>query len=478
MAQFNNLNGFDMVYAVTEQTINAQFKLLYAMEILPGEWKATLQNGLYVIDAQLGCPSVSLNTGDSSSRKALMTIPLTTASFTYASIGLDANGNPVVEKATKDISGSKLKLKINVSLAEIAATYKDAAHIPQSVKDQLQNFDDSMFNLQHLFLNLEDADLLDSFEFDTNGIVNTNQPELIRQVRSLLESFINTKKGSENPYILGYSVVNKRPDPVEPTWKPTGVTYSVYTDAAHLSRSSLNYLLETAGKPVPGSGAGIFNHNWVNSDEVQGSFVFSQELILTKLIESLARVLHMPSSVFKNNNANEFFANAPNDIGGITVCTVTPISNSNTIQVKFNNHYKKNMHDQAGSYIGYIDGEINWVSTIHYDVDSKNNSIKVSVTNSDPTTTKNDHPNALGKFERVLAIFADFIISIVTFGQVNDVFQNMIKTDWSANITSGLETGVKDLTTRIIMPAGSELMFKDTRFYSDGSLMLTTTIKN
>ena len=136
------------------------------------------------------------------------------------------------------------------------------------------------------------------------------------------------------------------------------------------------------------------------------------------------------------------------------------------------------MYDRAGSDIGYVDGWINWVSTMTFTVDSKTHDINVSVTNSQPQTHKDDHPNALGQFEQVLAIFADFIITIFTFGQVQDLFEDMIKEDWTTNLSTNLGVAVQGVRTRIVLPAGSELIYKDVRFLSDGTMLLTTTIQD
>ncbi len=478
MITFHDLRGFDMVYAVTEQTISNQFKLLWALGVLPTSWKASIKNGLYAIDAQLGVPSVNLNTGDSSARKVDLILPLTEGTFNYASISLDKDGNPVVKREEIDISGSTLQLTSNLSLAEIAASYKEASNIPAEVKAQLSHFDESMFSIQHLFMDLEDANLLNTFQFDTDGRVDMTQPEIVGNVRDLIQAYINGLKGSGQPYILGYSVTNKKPEDSDATWKPTGVTFSVYSDAAYPLRSSLNYLMETRGKKIPTGGAGIFDHNWVTTGDVEGTFVFSQELVLHRVLDELAKVLGCSTDSFSAVNDSHFTATLKNNIDGKTTVTVSPVTGKNSINIQFHATFKKEMHDEAGSKIGYVDGWIDWVSAMSFTVDTKNHTVNVKVTNSEPKTHKNDHPNFLGKLEKGLAIFADFIVKIFTFGQVKDLFENMIKGDWSKGISVNVGVAVQGVRTRIILPAGSQLFFKDVSFMGDGTMLLSTTVKD
>jgi hypothetical protein len=478
MLTYHDLDGFDMVYALTDQTINSQFKLLWALGVLPSSWKASIKNGLYSIDAQLGTPSFSFDPKDSSARNVNLILPLSKGTFNYASVEVDDDGNPVVKRQKSDISGSTLQLTSSLRLADVAASYADASHIPAEVKAQLDAFDDSMFSIQNLFMDLEDANLLNTFQFNTNGRIDMTQPELVGRVRDLIQAYVNGIKNSANPYILGYSVTNKHAEGSDATWKPTGATFSTYSDVAYPLRSSLNYLLETANKPVPVGNVGIFTSNWVTQDNVQGTFVFSQELVLDEVLDALTSALPVSKDSFSASANGDFTATFANDIQGNTTVTVSPVAGTNTIDIAFHATFRKEMYDKAGSDIGYVDGWINWVSTMTFTVDSKTHDINVAITNTQPQTHKDDHPNALGQFENVLAVFADFIITVFTFGQVQDLFEDMIKEDWTTNLSTNLGVAVQAVRTRIVLPAGSELIYKDVRFLGDGTMLLTTTIQD
>lgn len=477
MLVYHDLNGFDMVYALTEQTINNQFKTLWALGVLPSAWQATVAN-LHAIDVQLGAPSISFAASSSQSRQVSLSVPITSGTLTYALVSTDAQGQPSLTPQQVEIHGATLVLTASLNLAEVAAGYRELARIPAEVKAQLSTFDDSMFALSQIFMDLEDANLLNSFQLDTEGRVDTSQPTVYGQVRDLIQALIQDVGAGGSPYILGYSVTDKTPQADDATWRPTGVSFSLFPDGAYPLRNSLNYLLETMGKPVPGGGSGVFGANWVSRDDVQGSFVFSQDLVLNTILDALTETLPVTKDSFTTTDNANFTATFSNDIDGTTTITLSPSAGTNTIMIAFHATFHKKMHDKAGSSIGYVEGWINWVSTMSFTVDAQSNTVNVSVTNSVPETYKKNHPNTLGKIEHVLAVFADFVLTIITFGQVNDLFEKMVKSDWNTSIGTKMAVAMQSLRTRIILPAGSQLFFKDCRFLSDGTMLLTTTIQD
>jgi hypothetical protein len=483
MLTYHNLDGFDMVYAVTEQTINNQFKLLWALGVLPSSWKASPKRG-YSIDAQLGTPSVNFDTGDSSARKVNLVLPLTKGTCDYNTVDFDDDGNPVATPHHVDISGSKLQLTCNLSKAPITKDqYTGAPHIPSEVKEQLKKFDDSLFSIEHLFMNLEDAHLLNNFKFITNGRVDTTDPAVVSQVSSLIQAYIEgLKKPGASPYILGYAVTDKKAEGSDATWKPTDVTFSTYSDKAYPLRTSLNYLLETQNKPLPGGNAGIFRSNWVKQDNVQGTFVFSQGLVLKNVLGAIANALPKVSenSFSANVDNSQFTVTFGNDVGGKTTVTVSPKAGTNTIEIAFHATFNKNAYDWAGSKIGTVDGWINQVSTLAFTVDAKTNDINVSVTHSPQQTHQANHPNDLGKFESWVAENADAIVpsvAVIAPGSLK-LFKDITEAPWKNKVSTAMDIMLDPAQQRIILPGGSELFFKNLSFQSDGTMLLTTTIKD
>lgn len=115
----NRLNGFDLVYAVTQHTVNKQIQLLSIESILPTKWTYQNPKKKFGIDADLDTPVVDMNTGDASSSKVLVSFPLTSGKITYLMIGFDADGNPTVVPKSADVTGWQLTLTVNLSLAKL-----------------------------------------------------------------------------------------------------------------------------------------------------------------------------------------------------------------------------------------------------------------------------------------------------------------------------------------------------------------------
>lgn len=485
----NNLEGFDMVFAVTQEAINDQLQLLSALSLIPDTWQMVNPVNASLppkIDANLDTPNVSLTVGDASSREVKVNFPITSGTFTYYVIDytqIDPNtGGPKLVSKDAKMDGWTVTFVVNMSLAEIAqADIQAHKAIPPEVKKQLTSFDPDDIDIQHLFLNFEDANLIESYELDSGGNPDMNAPEVIGQFKNVLKGLLGRLQGSENPFILGY-VADQKTDTTTTvsTFTPTGTTFSVFPDPVAVPRSALNYLLVTDGKAVPGSGYGLFTRNWVTADDVQGDFVISEALMMGQFLPQLASSLKADVGSFSSTDGNAGFTlSENNDQGGTTICTVTPQVNSANILLDFQFGFRKEIYDSSvfHSDIGYVDGTVHWTSTITYVFDSDDN-LQITSTTSDQVVTHENHPNSLGKFEAFLADVADFLTSVVTFGQVNNLYENMVKADWTVSVEADLSTAVSSVSEKIIMPAGNKLFFKNPRFTTGGHLELDTTFKN
>ncbi|BAU67469.1 hypothetical protein STA3757_48910 (plasmid) [Stanieria sp. NIES-3757] len=468
------LAGFDLVYAVTQQTINKQLQLLAVESVLPSKWQYQHPENKFGIDADLGIPVVDMNTGDASSRKVLVHFPLNGGKINYLTI--DVEKFTIVPKSA-NVVGWQLTLTINLSLAEIAAKLiSEHKKIPSAVKQQLTAFTEDLYEISHLFLNFEDADLVESYQLTAPNNTDMNDPNVINQVKNIVQSLLNTLKGSDNPFIFGYTVNNKKPPASNADFIPTGTTYSVYPEPAHLPRSTINFLSVTNGRKVPGVGYGIFTHNWVTTDDVQGAFVVAQNILMSKILPPLAEIMDAKASDFKPSGTR-LTLTKPNDRGGHITCTVTPMGGTNQILADFYSDFDQDVHDKAGSKVGNVTGYMKWTTTISFGFDKQNN-LSVSVVNSPVEQSHTNHLNALGQFEKVLAIFGDAIIKIFSFGFAPNVFEDLIQDDWKFNINADLSVITADMKTRLVLPAGSEFFFKDAIMSSQGHLTMTTTIRN
>lgn len=139
--------------------------------------------------------------------------------------------------------------------------------------------------------------------------------------------------------------------------------------------------------------------------------------------------------------------------------------------------FRQDVHDRAGSGIGYVTGWLKWTTAITLGFD-KDDNLSVSIANSPTQHDSEDHPNALGKFEQVLAVFADAVLRIVSFRQAPNVFEDLVNGDWNVRVSANLSVISADMRSRLVLPAGSEFFFKDARLSQEGHLVMTTTIKN
>lgn len=469
-----DLAGFDLVYAITQDAINEQLQELFVMVDggLPSTWEATTPKKTATIAATLGVPSVSLAAGASTGTQVVMSVPLVSGTYTGYAMSMGDDG-PVVTKETTDLTGSTLRLTSSLNLAGVAA---GGTNVPAEVQKQLSQFDSSMLDVQHLFLDLEDANLLSSAELDTGGRLD-DEPNTLESIAALIKSLLDSLKGSGNPYVFGYVATDKQPDPADPTWSPTGMTYSLFADSGAVGRSTVNSLLVVGGRSVPGGGAGQFTTNLVTRDDVKGAFVISAQLMMTPICNSVGAAIGQSPSIFQVQVDGSLVGSFGNDIGGTTTVNLQPQVGTNQLVMSFHSTFRKDVEDRAGSGIGYVDGTIDQTGTLTFDVDD-NGVIRGSVVVSDPVTNHESHPNFLGKLEEVLAIFADAVVSIVSLGFAPNVFENLVNDDWSATVVDSTLSSAGTLSTRLVPPAGGELFFKDARFLTGGAMALDTSIRN
>ncbi|RAZ88532.1 hypothetical protein DPM33_23715 [Mesorhizobium hawassense] len=482
MSGLNELSGYDLVYAVSQKTINNQLELLSALSVMPTTWKAADPDGFWSIDLSVGTPTVDAVTGNVGARALNVIFPFTGGTMTYSSLGRDANGKPAVISKTIQMKGWGLKVTVNMSLAEIAQT-DIAAHklIPDAVKRQLKAFTVDMYDIRHLFLNFEDADLItDSYEFiPAAGVKNADlvSPNVITQLRAVVQSVIETLRGSNNPFIFGYAVTNKKVPPKDAMFVPTGSSYSIYAEGSDPGRSSLNFLSQTQGRAVPSDAkSGLFDSNWISSDQVQGTYVIAERLVMELLVPPVAKLFGFQPQDFQQSN-NTVTAHKSGKSDKSTTITFTPVANKPQYSCQIRVAFKVDAKDMAGSYIGYADVEMFWNADFLFGLDGGNN-LTLNLVNSKTSNNIHKHPNSLGEFEQVISMIADTAMSAISDNKVNGIFHNMESQAWPKGIAAPLEASGLNLKSRIILAAGSEFFFKDIATTPQGHLKMTTTIKN
>ena len=478
----NELSGYDLVYAVSQKTINNQLELLSALSVLPTSWKAADPEGFWSIDLSVGTPSINAVTGNAGARALNVIFPFTGGTMAYSSLGRDANGKPAVVKNTIQMAGWGLKVTVNMSLAEIAQA-DIAAHklIPDAVKQQLKAFTVDMYDIRHLFLDFEDADLiLDSYEFvPAQGAKNPAllEPNVITQLRAVVQSVIETLRGSNNPFILGYTATNKKVPPKNAMFVPTGSSYSIYAEGSDPGRSSLNFLSETEGRPVPSDAkSGLFDSNWLNSDQVQGAYVIAERLVMQLLVPPVAKLFGFQPQDFKQSD-NTVKAYKSGKSNKSTTVTFTPVAGQPRYSCQIRVTFDVDAHDGAGSYIGYSSVKLFWNADFVFGFDGENN-LTLNLENSKTSHDIKEHPNSLGEFEKVVSGMVDSALVAITKSPESAIFTRMEALSWPQAVAAPLQASGMHLKSRIVLAAGSKFFFKDIATTPQGHLKMTTTIRN
>ncbi|WP_143750476.1 MULTISPECIES: hypothetical protein [unclassified Mesorhizobium] len=482
MSGLNELSGYDLVYAVSQKTINNQLELLSALSVLPTTWKAADPDGFWSIDLSVGTPTVNAVTGNAGARALNVIFPFTGGTMTYSSLGQDANGKPAVTSKTIQMKGWGLKVTVNLSLAEIAQA-DIAAHklIPDAVKRQLKAFTVDMYDIRHLFLNFEDANLIaDSYEFvPAAGVKNADliSPSVITQLRAVVQSVIETLRGSNNPFIFGYMATDKKVPPKDAMFAPTGSSYSIYAEGSDPGRSSLNFLSQTGGRPVPSDAtSGLFDSNWLNSDQVQGAYVIAERLVMQVLVPPVAKLFGFQPQDFKQSD-NTVKAYKSGKSNKSTTVTFTPVAGQPRYSCQIRVTFDHDAHDGAGSYVGYSSIKMFWNADFVFGLDGGNN-LTLNLENSKTSHDIKEHPNSLGTFEKVASGMVDSALVAITGSPESAIFTRMEALSWPQAIAAPLQASGMHLKSRIVLAAGSEFFFKDIATTPQGHLKMTTTIKN
>ena len=192
-----------------------------------------------------------------------------------------------------DINGWKYGVVMNMNLAELEnVDTQKGVKMPPDLKAQLSAFQNSMFTVNHLFMDFENTNLV---RFDPSVTsVNGEGDEVMNAFVLLMVSYLKYIVANGNPYVLGYALStgddtryddkNKVPDDL----KPVGTTYTMYKDPVHQELSNLNFVLATQGGNGPegiSGSPGVFDSNWIGAHEqCDAKMVYSHSRLIEAFI--------------------------------------------------------------------------------------------------------------------------------------------------------------------------------------------------
>lgn len=304
------LNGYDMVVALTEDTINAELVRLYSTQLTndPNS-EFVIHHVLNTVtvddkgskdgfeNVQIDVPTISLDSGVSKQNYITLILRLLSGTYYY----VDAHGT----QQHVQVENWQIDCPVNVS----KTPYTSDTRTSMATKEVLQSFSNANFTINSLALNFEDADSLAedvSITFPENSQLSGKQRVF---VIADIADYLHGLQGSNNPYILGYPITAAPTNSTVSIFQPVSINYSTTPylyPAGHDSHDhsndglgTLNLLLMTANNPPPdSSSAGIFRTNWIDpsmkqgDNEVQGIMVVSKKVYRGQFLE-LNVLLHL-----------------------------------------------------------------------------------------------------------------------------------------------------------------------------------------
>jgi hypothetical protein len=293
------LAGFDMVYAITQNTVNSQLAWLHRSGVIPkgvqigdlaGDGMAI---GAAGAAATIAAPTVDFDTG--SPRTARMII-----AFTGGDISYYKGFGPSATVATQPLKGWKIAFNVNLNLGQIAHEHlANSAAIPKEISDILSKFDPSMFSVQSIFMDFQNSDLAN---YDPlNSAMNTDDAFLRQTFATHMGAWLKRQQGANQPFILGYPVTRKAPPAdVKSVFEPTGANLSVHAfenpvgaTTRQPGLSTLNFLLVTGNRKITdeprlfSGDAGSFHHNLVADNAVDGRAIIARKLFTSTYLYPL-----------------------------------------------------------------------------------------------------------------------------------------------------------------------------------------------
>lgn len=280
---------YDMVVSIPRRTINQQLKRLHdsgaiaprlvIVQHVDAHGNFTFESlaspdqiprgpdgkpTLACIDAEV-CPRIDIPASGT-----LVTLVL---EFLAGSVWTGGGFGPLAGVQEHDAAGWSYGVSITLDLAAVDRDdLAKNAGVPPIVKQQLNGFLDVMFQVDHLFLDLDSADLL-RFDPTTTHAGDAGDAGQ-RQLAMFMQFYLGSLSRGGNPFILGYAATTSdqtripQNQQVPDGLRPTGTTFTLYQDPADPDLSTVNYVLVTRGghQTISGTPAN-FTSNWIAPGE-------------------------------------------------------------------------------------------------------------------------------------------------------------------------------------------------------------------
>jgi hypothetical protein len=282
-----------IVQELNEQTDEFEFKVLDSSDDIEFDGKGNPYSATIAVEIK---PKISIN--DSGKTVTFM------LEFTGGYAWFWKGTGPKAKLVKYDATGWQYAVAINMDFKQLKKdNLENNVKVPDFVEEQLTQFMSNMFDVNHLFMNFQSADLM---RFDPDKTNAGDAKDVgVEQLVTFMNFYLKWLTKTGNPFILGYSITQndktavpdeaKVPDSI----KPVGTTYTMYRDNLHPHLSTLNFTLVTKGgyKTIRRS-PDNFDTNWITPEDqcdakmIYAASRFSEEFILKPLFEKLRDETH------------------------------------------------------------------------------------------------------------------------------------------------------------------------------------------
>ncbi|MDN3292907.1 hypothetical protein QWM81_02360 [Streptomyces ficellus] len=266
---------------------------------------------------------------------------------------------------TYSMAGWKYGVGVNLDLQNLGED--GVRKLPQPVADQLSKFTDDMFQVRHLFVDFQTAQLI-NWDPDFTIVQGSKDAGLTTQFATLLGGYLRQMKSANNPYVLGYAppgTALKTSGNVPDGLLPTGTTFTMYHDKRDPTLNAVNFVLVTKlrGKKISGSPQ-IFDTSWLTGKEQGGARMtvgfadLVEPLILKPVYDGLRTQIHQQLSGHVNVEEGNEYKDGIKATGtgySFTISDVTTGDDQykNTFDVSFKQDSGKAVVSLSGTVMAY-----------------------------------------------------------------------------------------------------------------------------
>lgn len=247
-AHSNELNSFDLLWAVTQDAVNTQLKYMFGFGFIESNVSmGKIETDGFEIKGKLNAPEIHFDSNSVSQANMILSF----ASGTYTSY---QGFGPSATKETVSCEGWTIGMTVDLKAAAIENNKNSSMDEALKILQTKGFLDTAIFSVRHIFLDFQNVNMS---SFDDSKLVIKGEIKNIEQVKAQFKIAFSTYfgqiKNSDNPYVLGYSVENNETpqgDLEKVLFAPTGVAYSTHNNPSHAGKSTLNFLMMTGGDPV------------------------------------------------------------------------------------------------------------------------------------------------------------------------------------------------------------------------------------